>query len=418
MRERLLAALVALTLLTVMLYGIPRAFVRADVVAEEARVDVARSAQFVAELLKARRSAGLSAELPDGLLPERDTALLHSTDGVQVLAGPPLEQTPPDSTSARVPVGGNSTVEVVRPRAAVREDVVSALLPILRTGLAALAIAVLASVLLATRLARPFQLLAARAAAVGRGEVVDVPRQPVREAEAIAAALRQSSARVAVLLTRQREFARNASHQLRTPLTAMRLRVEDVSLWPQTPPDVGQELQHVLSEIDRLSDTVTALLAFSREQRTDTWERQSVDEVAKAAVERWRPVADARGRSLQVTESAAEPVPLPRVAVDQVLDVLVDNALKHGQGTVSLAGDVDTAGLHLVVRDEGQGVQAVGVRELSHGRQTGRKGEGEGIGLALCADLALSLGGELRLAGHSPTTFELVLPVPAADTAP
>ncbi len=411
MRERLLVAFVGLTLLTVMLFGIPRAFTRADAVREDSRTDVRRSALVVAEMVELRKEAGLPLSGPAmAYLGEQDRVEYRRNGELLVLRETGATDLADDITATAPADGG--TVEVRRPRSEVSKNVVRAVTPIFVTGGLSLAVAAAAAFLLAARLARPFQALAASAAGLGRGDLdVDPPPQRVREAEAIAAALRSSSAQVRSMLLREREFARNASHQLRTPLTGMRLRVEDLTLWPETAAVVAQELQEVLGDVDRLSDTVTALLAFSREEQMGTVEEVEVRHVAMQAAQRWSGLANERGRQVLVGRVAPDRVPLARVVVDQVLDVLLDNALRHGAGTVTVEAKTEPGRARFLVRDEG--VALLPSDSVFRRRTRGERGAtdaGEGIGLALCAELAVAVGGRLWLADSEPTTFALEVP--------
>lgn len=406
MRERLLAAFLSLTLLTVLLYGVPRAYVRADVVNQEAQREVSRSAQVVAVLVEARSGDGQVARV----VAPTDSVVLRRGSDVRLLSGPALSTLGEDATLGTAQLSGGGAVEVRRPQAVVRQDVVRALRPIVLIGLVALAVAALAGVLLAGRLARPFSRLAEHAAALGAGEFTrELPTQRVQEAERIAAALRDSGRRLQDLITREREFARNASHQLRTPLTGMRLRIEDVSLWPETAPVVREELEQVLEEVDRLSDTVTELLAFARRSRSGSWESVEPAVLIDRTLDRWRPLAAELDRSVRAGEVVAGAVSLPRNAVEQVLDVLVDNALKHGRGGVTVGVQADAGSVRFCVSDEGS--VPPGRSEAGLLARSGSSAAGEGIGLALCDDLARSLGGRLRLLETAPTTFELLLPV-------
>ena len=96
--------------------------------------------------------------------------------------------------------------------------------------------------LLAKRLARPFGELADAADHLGQARFdVALPHYSIPEAEAIGAALRRASTQLDSLVEREREFAANVSHQLRTPVTALRLTLEDLSMWPETPPTVAAE---------------------------------------------------------------------------------------------------------------------------------------------------------------------------------
>jgi signal transduction histidine kinase len=411
-RERLLAAFLSLTLFTVLLYGVPRAFSRADLVAEDAQRDVDRAAQVVAAAvdIEPGERAAYGQEVAR-LVARTDSVLLRRGADVQVLAGRPDAEA--EALIGSAVVAGGGTVEVRRPQAVVRQEVVRNVRAIVVLGLLALIAAALAGVLLADRLARPFVRLAAHASAVGAGDFErELPPQRVREAELIAAALRDSARRLAELLARERGFARNASHQLRTPLTGMRLRLEDMSTWPETPPTVREELHEVLAEVDRLSDTVTSLLAFAREGRAGSWEQVDPGELVDRTLERWRPIASGQSRELRrdtvATPPSTSPSTLPRNAVEQVLDVLVDNALKHGRGAVAVGVRTDSRSVRFLVMDEGEvrGTGDLPVRTAAPGSP-----DGEGIGLGLCRDLAQSLGGRLRLVQSRPTTFELSLPV-------
>jgi signal transduction histidine kinase len=325
-------------------------------------------------------------------------------DDPLVLLGPPLSALASgDALTATARLADGAVVEARRPRAVLRRDVVEELTPIVVNGLLSLGVAVLAGFLLSRRLARPFQELAHQASLLGEpgGADVVLPRQTVREAEAISTALRTSSARLALLLRREREFARNATHQLRTPLTGIRLRVEDVIRWPETPAPVREELDSVLSEVDRLSETVTDLLALAREERLRPVEDTLLSDVVAVLERRWSPLAATSGRSLRA-QAPSTPVAMARGPVDQILDVLVDNALRHGSGAVTVTGEVDRSEVVLAVRDEG--CLAAG-ESFTFARGASRRSSGgQGIGLALSAELARAMGGRLCVARREPTS--------------
>jgi signal transduction histidine kinase len=406
MRERLLVALLALTTLTALLYALPRSYLRVGAVNSQADREVSVSARIGAEVVDARLRAGLPAAGESLVrLNTHDSVVYRTAAGTTLLEGPPPSKDSVEAT-ASVPSGG--IIEVYRPRSAVHDAIVRQVRAIVLTGIVALLVAALGAILLSRRLARPFQELAASAGQLGRdgGLEGQLPPYRVKEAEAIAAALRTSSRRLAAAIRQERDFARNVAHQLRSPLTGMRLTVEELGLSPTMTDEERGELDRLLHEIDRLADTVTLLLSFSRQQHLGDTREVELGGALTEAARRWQPLAAEHGRALV---AQAPPVlafvSLPDGVLEQVLDVLVHNAIRHGQGTVRLGVE----GQVVTVRDEGTGLVDVPDTDVFR-RREGAGGEGEGLGLALCAQLAAVVGGRLELVGREPTTFGFQLP--------
>ena len=202
---------------------------------------------------------------------------------------------------------------------------------------------------------------------------------------------------------RWRAFGAEASHQLRTPLTGLRLSIENAltDCSPQWRPG----LEDALAQVDRLQATVEDFLALAP-PRVDSTPPLDVSAVVEDMDATWRGLIEAEGRELVVDIEA----PLPTVyssaaAVRQVLGVLIDNALKHGDGSIRLVAKEVAGGLALEVSDEGKGLSVA---------RNGRTG-GKRMGLALARALAEAEGGRLllRRAGPSPT-FALFMPAPDA----
>jgi signal transduction histidine kinase len=183
------------------------------------------------------------------------------------------------------------------------------------------------------------------------------------------------------------------------------MRLEEV-LVARELTDIRAEAEAALAEADRLEATIAALLTVAR---GGTAEGRAVDlaAVVEESVVRWAPLFDVTGRRI---EARCEARPVARAAepvVSQVLDVLIDNALHHGAGTVTVA--VHAASGHPAARvsDEGDGVPegmegAVFERHVSASGRTG-------VGLALARTLAESAGGRLELVSARPAVFELYL---------
>ncbi|MEA2842676.1 MAG: hypothetical protein QOJ69_347, partial [Actinomycetota bacterium] len=215
---------------------------------------------------------------------------------------------------------------------------------------------------------------------------------------------------------RWRAFGAQASHQLRTPLTGMRLSIEN-SLG-QAPGRRGSadrsELRDILEQVERLESTVEDFLALAPRRR-EAPAALDVNRIVEDLDGAWRGVVESAGRRL-VTH-VESPLPLMRcsdAAARQVVGVLIENALKHGTGAISVVARKVSGGVALEVSDEGTGIQADGPR---------RRSDGTGMGLDLARALAEAEGGRLllRRRAPSPTVAFLVPshppPSPEAVTA-
>jgi signal transduction histidine kinase len=206
------------------------------------------------------------------------------------------------------------------------------------------------------------------------------------------------TARVERLVASQRDFVADASHQLRTPLSGLRLRLEEAQA-ATAEPEARDEIEAGLAELDRLTAMVGALLALSQVGEVDA-PAEAVDlaAAARAAADRWDGAEGATVRA-----DASEPVPAvcPPAELAQALDVLVENAIRYGGGDVTVTAR--PGGLE--VRDLGPGLdpeELAAVFERFHRGRAGRGGEapGTGLGLAIARELARRWGGDVELANH------------------
>jgi signal transduction histidine kinase len=270
-------------------------------------------------------------------------------------------------------------------------------------GAAVVALAILAALALGRRLARPLETLAAAARRVGEGDFA-ARAKPTRieEIDDVGAALNRSSRRVGELVSRERDFAADASHQLRTPLAALRLELEAAALGS---PAREPELAAALTQVDRLQSRVETLLSVARgapggEQKTDL--KQAVRELETS----WHgPLAQA-GRPLHVVVDAEPALAAISPAVlAEIVDVLMQNARVHGTGEVSVIVRQVGEAFALEVSDQGPGFERDAEEAF---RRAG--GNGHGIGLALARSLAHAEGARLQVtrAGPRPTVSLLV----------
>ena len=405
MRDRLLVAFVALTLGVIAAFLVLRGHAISEKIHEEQRQDLARSAEVMAGLLPAN-ARDVSPEQLRSLLYDGERVNYTDADGHWVQASQhttsPDEDTGDDLSVTRpVPAGGRVTLSL---RADVVDQRVSAaLLPLVLVSLGLAAVASLVALWPAARLSRPFRELAEVAEAIGRGEYdVAVRHYRIPEADAVARVLRTSAADLDVLTRRERDFAANASHALRTPITAARLELEDLAIAPETPPDVVGRLSDAVEQLDRLNSTVAGMLDAGRGRVTTAVDIDLAALVRDAAA-RWRRFG---GRRISFSSEKVVPVRLPVGPLVQVMDALLQHAVQHGRGAVRVS-----------VSEEAEYAEVRVSHEAPRDRAAGELRKGlDAAGLARAREIAESLGGRLRLGDDPTTTFSLVLPLPQRET--
>ncbi|MGH3911411.1 MAG: sensor histidine kinase, partial [Pseudonocardiaceae bacterium] len=206
---------------------------------------------------------------------------------------------------------------------------------------------------------------------------------------------------------RERAFSADASHQLRTPLTGLRLRLEAALDRPGQ--DLRQAITGGIAAADRLEQTVEELLELARDTRKPGGAPLDLLSLLEEIERGWHDRLAVENRILQVAVDPHAPLsPASTAAVRQVLTVLLDNAATHGSGTVTVAVRDAADALAIDVSDEGLGITAP---EPELFTRRSRLANGHGIGLALARSLAEAEGGRLRLTRPAPPTFTLLVPV-------
>lgn len=264
-------------------------------------------------------------------------------------------------------------------------------------ALAAIAVAVVAlaslgALVLSRRLALPLERLAVAARRLGSGDFsMRAPVTGLPEADEVARALDTTAARLDELVSRERAFSVDASHQLRTPLAALRIELESLQLEG----DASPQLARAVAQLDRVEQTIETLLALARDApRGDV--RVDLVSLVDEAAERWHGTFAAAGRPLRTKVPAgAQWAEASPEVVEQVLEVLLDNALKHGAGEVGVALRERDGWIVVEVSDHGNGFQ--GDPEDAFARRSSGAA-GHGIGLALARSLAHAEGGRLSAA--------------------
>jgi signal transduction histidine kinase len=276
----------------------------------------------------------------------------------------------------------------------------------------ALAVAALVGFGMAAFVSRPLARLEDAAAAVGRGDLAARAPEDVGppEVRSLAAVFNETTAKLDHLLNSQEEFVADASHQLRTPLTAVRLRLENLER------DVGpagrQELDGALAEVERLGVLVDGLLALSRAAaEVAPAEPIDVEQILRDRVDAWSPLAHERGLTLVAQADGAGPARAAPERVRQVLDNLIENAFEVSStgSNVTLVARAAPPWVELRVQDEGPGLDAEGRRRAFDRFWRGRTGEGSGLGLAIARRLVEADGGEIELIPSASGGLEAVV---------
>jgi signal transduction histidine kinase len=418
-KRRLVVAIVLVAALSVALFAVPLALIVRRSYRDEELLRLQRDTVATTRLVDARTVGNDPVELPGGPVayaaydahgrriggrgPARADALvsgaLHSGKAAATQQGGRLLAVAPLLSGERVA----GALLASRSASAVTDRTRDTWLELLALAAGVLVVATLAALWLAGRLTVPLTRLATAATRLGEGDFsARAPRAGVPELDAVGAALDATAQRLDDLVTRERSFSADASHQLRTPLAALRIELEALELRGER----GPELTAALREVDRLQQTIDALLALARDApRTDS--TADLGAAANDAAAAWRGRLAEASRPLRVAVRAPEPTARASPgSVRQILDVLLSNACEHGAGAVTVTVREAGAFVAVDVRDEGPGITDA----AEAFRRRSPSADGHGIGLALAVSLAHAEGGALALRAPGPApTFTLTL---------
>lgn len=420
MRRRIIGLAVLAAILATSLFGVPLALGAANFYLNDERGELEHLADTAAIAISPDLVQGQLTDLPPAE-PETQLAVYDPTGARMLGTGPDA----PDSlvsaaltgSTARGSTGANlvvavpvvddgNVIAVVRaatPRSQVYARTATTWLVML--GLAALAILLTWVVARrqAGRLAAPLESLAKAADTLGEGDF-SVRTEPsgIPEIDMAGRSLNSTAHRLGAVLTRERAFSADASHQLRTPLTGVRLHLETALEAAQDRPATREAIDAALTEVDRLERTISDLISLAR--HSSNGQPLDAAPLMNEIRAEWHARLAAVGRPLRLVQEPELPATTARTAaVRQVLTVLLDNAVKHGRGTVTFTARDAGGFLALDVADEGAGP---GPRPES---EPPAAPENHGLGLELARSLAEAEGGRLIIATDS-AVFTLLLP--------
>jgi signal transduction histidine kinase len=266
-------------------------------------------------------------------------------------------------------------------------------------GLAALLAGLIIAFALSGSLSRPLSRLAAAAMRLGHGDlsVRTDERAGASEIVELSGAFDDMADRLEATVKAQHEFIGNASHQLRTPLTGMKLRIES-AMEAAGSAEERRQLEAADKEVDRLAEIVERLLVMARRIEQGGAAEVDLGEIVSSAVERWGERASRLGASLRTKGEGGQALG-DRADIDQILDNLIDNAISHAPGPIVVESGRANGRVFLAVEDRGSGIAPDEVHRVTERffRGRGAPSGGSGLGLAIVRELAEKWGGSVAI---------------------
>jgi signal transduction histidine kinase len=212
--------------------------------------------------------------------------------------------------------------------------------------------------------------------------------------------------RVAGALRSEQQLTSELAHELRTPLTAIRGEAE-LSMLVSPSPEVTARLGRVVELVDRMSTTITSLLAIARnEARLDA--RTTATVLVEAVLEHH---ADGPGVAISHDGVGDVEMSVPTELAVRALAPIVENAFIHARTSVTFRAAATERSVAITVSDDGQGIAQDDLEAVFRSGERGAGSDGAGLGLALSRRVARTLGGDVRITSPSgPTSFTLTLP--------
>ncbi len=412
MRRRILLAILLAVAVTACALGIPLGYTALSEVGSITRHDLDTRAEAVATIVDDQIASGGHPNLEAaraGIPPDGEILLSTPRYGIFTVG-----VQPDNAISEHASVVNGGTVRVSAPAGPTRSREAQGAGFMLLLVVLSLAVGTAVAIVTARRLARPLREVAHRAARLGAGDFrADPARYGVPELDMVAETLDSSAAALASLMQRERDLVGDVSHQLRSRVTALRLRVEELAGHPD--PEVSEDASAALGQADRLTEVVDGLLCTARRARAQGVEAVELRTELETIAGEWCGLLRAEGRNLRTRVPAELVARATPARLREAIGVLLDNARRHGAGTVTLSARRGEGAVLVEVSDEGVGVPD---QLAGHVFERGVSGRGStGVGLAVARALVDADGGRLELSTAAPATFTVFLLAPAATGA-
>jgi signal transduction histidine kinase len=407
MRRRMIKSTVSAVLIVVVLLGVPLAIIDTMRISESEHALLNQEVQrigFVVDLQLANNQ--FNAQVLKQYLSPGHSAILEFKNRPSVTVGTPPTDHPQSSGVYSGPSGDR--VIVMESWSPTETRIRNGLLLILGVAVLATIAASGVAFLQARRLSRPLSDLAQTAERLGSGDPRPRHRRyGIPELDRVAEVIDHTADRISRMLATERRLAADASHQLRTPLTALSMRLEEI-IAAQDLADVKEEAAIALTQVERLTDVVQRLLTDARDTRRSTSTVPiDVDMVIRQQIFEWRPAFRSARRPIRVDGVRGLAAVATPGAFAQVLATLMENSLMHGAGPVTIKTRTTGGSVVVEVSDEGPGVPVeLGARVFERS-VSGRASTG--LGLTVARELAEADGGRLELLQAQPPVFAVFL---------
>jgi signal transduction histidine kinase len=358
MRERITLSFVLLTVILLLGAGAVRTYVLRDLVREQEAGHLRQDVELIASIVGEQEARGgvvdqkfLATLAGPGTRLEYDTP-----DAAPVVVrddGYTGTDDPGEDMSSTMAVGDGTLVlsqssDVVKDIIGRDTGSITALFVLIAV------VAGIAGFVIASALSAPFQRLAVAAAALGRGRFdLELPKTRIPEARAISTALRTSAHQLEERVHRERDFAEHASHVLRTPLTGLRLELEDLTLRDDVPADVKASATRSLAAVDEVGAVAGELVELTRRGSLVEGSELPLGDLATQLAQRWADRLGARNRSLSAAAEGDLSMTYTPGPVEHVTDLLLADVVRRGEGPVRIVFHGEDGG-HLRIRVESE----------------------------------------------------------------
>lgn len=410
MRRRILQSTLLVVMITALVLGGPLAFTTWKLVEDITRAELTSALERIVarvdddQIVDQADRAAISLAVPVGgrltiQVPGRPSEMLGADVGAEAV-------------TETLPFGSGGSLTLAEPLSTMRAQQIQVTVIVLLLVLLSVGVGAFVATVTARRLAHPLSDVADRAARLGAGDFRPAPhRYGVPELDRVSDVLDASASALSELVQRERALVGDVSHQLRSRLTALQLRLDELSTHPD--PSARREALAALEQTERLTQVLDDLLEAARLARAAGAEPVDLRAGLRSVADEWRPTLRSAGRQLKLRVPDGLMARATPARLREAVGALVENAMRHGAGPVTLSARARDDLLIIEVTDSGQGIPEELVphvfdRGVSVNSSTG-------LGLALARALVEADGGRLELSRARPPLFTIFLPVARAE---